>query len=597
MPSTVEILLKATDRASKELKGVGKSASEMAGDLKDVAVGLAAGAVAAGVFTKKVFDLGEAGAVVEQTSESFELLLLKVGAAPDLLDQLQTASKGTISDMKLMSSTATLLAGASGDLATNLAAATPELLEIAKAAQKLNPALGDTEFLYKSIATGVKRASPMILDNLGIVIKAGEAYDAMALSLNKTVEELTASEKSQAILNETLKGGRVLIDQVGGNTDSATDSFARLDTAIENLTDELKRSLFPALADAAEGFVTLLTWNDRLAEGLIAHEKEVRDLSESWQDYNTELNRAAEVTGFNVDEQGRLVNITRILGFEIVEVVNAQFSMSEALFNSMSAAEGVSDSWMRMGASIDVSTAALDRHEQVNLRAKTANNKLKTMIDIVGAAFDTEAAKARIVNDAIAKLSKTQTDAARMRLSLKIATGEMTEEQIREARASLTQIDRFQTLSDAVAAGQTSWELYEAIIADNVITIHEMNFQGSGAASQLGVIDEKAAGATDGMGEFHDQLLNVNEALRAFNELSTGGGRWWPLQSGPGQWQLPEDGGGAPGPGDPGFIPPGDPGAPGGPSGTSIVFPNATFSSAQDAEEFAFIIAERLSGG
>ena len=77
--------------------------------------------------------------------------------------------------MKLMSATSTLLAGTSGDLATALGNATPQLLEIAKAANKLNPSLGDTAFLYESIATGVKRASPMILDNLGLTIKIGNS--------------------------------------------------------------------------------------------------------------------------------------------------------------------------------------------------------------------------------------------------------------------------------------------------------------------------------------------------------------------------------------------------------------------------------------
>ena len=102
---------------------------------------------AIGVAGKQAFEFGKQGAAITQTAESFDLLLDKVGATPGLLDDLRDASRGTISDFELMSSTATLLAGASGELGTELANATPRLMEIAKAANKLNPALGDTAFM------------------------------------------------------------------------------------------------------------------------------------------------------------------------------------------------------------------------------------------------------------------------------------------------------------------------------------------------------------------------------------------------------------------------------------------------------------------
>ena len=243
MTNVVEIIIKATDQASKQLKS---TESSLDGFAKSASAA-AAGAVAIGVAYKKAFDLGREGAQIAQTNESFSLLLEKVGAAPDLLNQLSAASKDTISDMDLMSSTATLLAGASGDLATELANATPRLLEIAKAANKLNPALGTTTQMYNSIAVGVKRAQPLILDNLGLTIKVGEANEAMAASLGKTADELTATEKSQAILNATLEAGDTLINQVGGSTDSATDSFDQLETEVKNLVDTLKAKFSPVV--------------------------------------------------------------------------------------------------------------------------------------------------------------------------------------------------------------------------------------------------------------------------------------------------------------------------------------------------------------
>ena len=161
MTKPVEIIVKAVDKASKDLKNIDKTlenfkkrTEKSAKPFKDLASGIgnigiqaamvAAPLVAMGIAAKKAFEFGQRGAEVAQTSESFDLLIEKVGATPNLLEELRAASRGTISDMSLMSSTATLLAGASGDLGTALANSTPKLMEIAKAANKLNPSLGDT---------------------------------------------------------------------------------------------------------------------------------------------------------------------------------------------------------------------------------------------------------------------------------------------------------------------------------------------------------------------------------------------------------------------------------------------------------------------
>ena len=267
--SDVELLIKATDKASKQIdrinKGVkklgdesektGKKVKKSSGGFKDLQANWTklaiAGAAAAGALytIKKAYDFAKQGAVIKQTANSWDMLLDKVGAAPDLLDQLSDASRGTVDDMTIMSSTALVLAGTSGELATNIAAATPELMAIAKAANKLNPQLGTTSFMYQSIATGVKRAQPLILDNLGLTIKVGSANEAMAKSLGKSVEELTAEEKSMAILNDTLRAGQVLIGQVGGTTESATDDFEAFEAMVKNLSDTFKMKSTPAIRE------------------------------------------------------------------------------------------------------------------------------------------------------------------------------------------------------------------------------------------------------------------------------------------------------------------------------------------------------------
>ena len=228
----IELLIKAsgsgqTKASLADVKAGLDMVTGALGMLKDAGVG--------------AFEFAEAGATINQTRESFDDLGISIG-------QLRSAVNGTVPDMTLMSGTLTLTAGASKDMKDAYINAVPKLLEMAKASSKLNPTLGDTAFMYSSIATAAKRQSSQIADNLGIVVKQGVAYENYAKSINKSVDSLTDEEKQLAFLNELLASGNVLIDQAGGSVESLTDNYARLRTELENTVGELK-----SMADNALG--------------------------------------------------------------------------------------------------------------------------------------------------------------------------------------------------------------------------------------------------------------------------------------------------------------------------------------------------------
>jgi len=266
--SKIQIILEALDDASAELKmvrdglqGIEKTSKPadtglkgVWNSLKSMKVDILAvtGTVAAlGFALKKAMDLGAQGAVVIQTAESFDYLMQKTKAAPDIMRRMREEANNTVDDLTLMSSVETLVAGTTDSVAQALMNAAPDLMSYAKAANKLNPSLGTTDYMFRSIAEGVKKGQPLILDNLGLAIKLQPAYEAYAASVGKTVESLTAEEKILALLNDTKRAGSILIDQVGGTTDSATDSFNQLGAAAKNFGDYLKTKLTPAASDFA----------------------------------------------------------------------------------------------------------------------------------------------------------------------------------------------------------------------------------------------------------------------------------------------------------------------------------------------------------
>jgi len=205
---------------------------------------------------KAVYGAAEEGAGLRQLRDSFDYLNTSVMKTPNLLGDMVAATKGTMSQASAMQSILTLTAGSSDTLTAAFAKAAPRLAEIAKAANKLNPTLGDTEFMFQSIARGIKRMEPRLLDNLGLNVRMATANKNYAKQLGISVEAMTAEDKVQAALNETLRVGENLISQVGGNVDSATDSYLQLAAATKDYTDAMKESLILDMSGATEAIVT-----------------------------------------------------------------------------------------------------------------------------------------------------------------------------------------------------------------------------------------------------------------------------------------------------------------------------------------------------
>lgn len=216
---------------------------------------------------KKVYEFSKMGAEVKQTANSFKSLSEELSPTIDLMGKLEEASGYTIDKLTIQSSYLTLMAGATNELGSALSDATPQLMAIAKAANTLNPSLGDTAYMFESIATGIKRGSPMILDNLGLMINQTSANENYAASLGITADELTDVQKKIALLNEVLKTGNTLMEQAG--TENQVDSYSRLETALKDLTDAMKANLHegvePLVSGAADLAVAQLKSRDVMA--------------------------------------------------------------------------------------------------------------------------------------------------------------------------------------------------------------------------------------------------------------------------------------------------------------------------------------------
>lgn len=225
----VEIILSAKDKAGRVIKEVSRDLNKFGVNTKNLKRGLLAiTATMAGVTVAMGKFAKEASSALS-IEESFNRLSKQAGVAgDDIISKLKEVSAGTVNNADLMLSANRAM---SLGVAKNMEDFTT-LMEIARLKGR-EMGLTTTQ-AFNDIVTGIGRASPMILDNLGITIKAGEAQTMYAQTLGKTADQLTESEKKQALLNAVMTQGAKDVEQAGELQLTAKEKMEALTASWDN---------------------------------------------------------------------------------------------------------------------------------------------------------------------------------------------------------------------------------------------------------------------------------------------------------------------------------------------------------------------------
>lgn len=165
--------------------------------------------------------------------------------AEALMGKMRAASYGAVKDFDLMKQANKAMVGAGEEFGKMFAESLPTLMQVSREAAKAQGL--SVEYMYDSIVTGVKRMSPMILDNLGFQISLGEAQEKYAAKIGKTSAELSKAEKQMALLTEVMRLGTEMVEQSGGHIDSVRKDVDSWKTALMNVKDRIGIELLPVL--------------------------------------------------------------------------------------------------------------------------------------------------------------------------------------------------------------------------------------------------------------------------------------------------------------------------------------------------------------
>jgi len=206
---------------------------------------------AMGLGIRQLGRFGSASAKVDSMSRAFKTLSGGTDSASMALGKLKKATNSTMSEFDLFQQ-------ANNAMILGVTKNSDEMAEMFDVAQRLGRALGrDTASSVESLITGIGRQSRLMLDNIGIIVKADEAYESYAKEIGTTADKLTDAQKKQAFLEATMESARAKVTTLGDEVLTVQDSYDQLSTASSNLASATGSFLQPAIGFLATSFTSI----------------------------------------------------------------------------------------------------------------------------------------------------------------------------------------------------------------------------------------------------------------------------------------------------------------------------------------------------
>jgi hypothetical protein len=227
-PASLQKLAQATTEVQKQTSLAEKGASVLKSSFGQfTAANLAASAISS--LTDKLSEFASKGSQLRGLESSFSNLTSSIKQdSGAMLSALQTGTRGLVADFDLF-------AGANKAMLLGLPVTSQSMGELAKTATTLGKAMGqDATKSLDDLITALGRSSPLILDNLGLTVKVGEANEAYAKKLGISVDAMTEAQKKMAFYEAAMEAARVKTKELGDQTLTLSERITTVWVEIEN---------------------------------------------------------------------------------------------------------------------------------------------------------------------------------------------------------------------------------------------------------------------------------------------------------------------------------------------------------------------------
>ena len=277
----------ATDKFGKSIGRNRKPMSIFENTMSTIRSRLLVYNFAMGMGIKQTIEFTKQAAKVADMSRAFTTLTGTGENAALSVSKISRAVKGTMSQMDLFKQ-------ANNAMILGVTRNTDEMAEMFQIAQTLGAALGvDTPQAVESLITGIGRQSRLMLDNIGIIVKADEAYESYAKKLKITKDDLTDSQKKQAFFTAAMESARAKAAELGNQQLTARDQFNKFNATMEDFTNFIGEKTSPIVLSFFNSFGEVLK---RITE----------------TDLETSIRKLEEI-GISAE---RLADLNRVLGLQ-----------------------------------------------------------------------------------------------------------------------------------------------------------------------------------------------------------------------------------------------------------------------------------------
>jgi hypothetical protein len=226
---------------------------------------------AMGLGIRQLGRFGAESAKVESMKRAFDTLAGATENSQNALKKLEQATNGTMSQFDLFQQ-------ANNAMILGVSKNSDEMAEMFDIAQRLGRALGrDTASSVESLITGIGRQSRLMLDNIGIIVKADEAYESYANKIGVSVDKLTDADKKQAFLTATMESARAKVKTLGDEVLTSQDVYDKLKSATSDLATATGNALQPALLDIAKAFTGVAESATKYFDSIVIANKQVEE--------------------------------------------------------------------------------------------------------------------------------------------------------------------------------------------------------------------------------------------------------------------------------------------------------------------------------
>ena len=509
-------------KTGSAVTGMGKAGKGASGDMGSLtktvdkfkssvlpAVGVVVGF---GLAVNEAFEFAQEGAQLLRLSAAGDQLAESLGGNMDqIVQSISSASMGMVDD-------AAIIGAANRAMMLGLGADAGQLGQLMEVAAFRARAMGlTTEQAFNDIVTGVGRMSPLILDNLGIVVDSKTKYDEWAAAHGRAASSLTAVEKKQILLNSVLAEGASQIEAAGGLTLDAAGKFEQFGANVENQTNRLKEFA----AGVGEAIVTslnvILFSGDMIDQALGEQSQRLATSSTSWAEYEAGVIEAAKAAGIVddgfegfIDTQGRLIQVLDTGRIQYHELASDQQFLTRETLKATKVTDDFTqaigfDAPSAVSNYVDAARRGVRANREI---AESTGNAIMSMNDLktvmAGPVGEENERFAEQQADILAEMEKVQDQIIELEQEQGVYAGttdEITVAQFKAAQAA-----------DKLTTAQQQ-------LAENTDTEKQQELEAAVAGAQI-AFDKAAGAAANASGVFVDNSEKIGGLQGKYGELA-----------------------------------------------------------------------------